>query len=48
MTSGKSVLNKMEIYKEVEGKRKGQKSKLQTNQGFKQKKIFDLNKKIQC
>ena len=37
----------MEIfYKEVEGKRKGQKIRLQTDQEFKQKKIFDLNKKF--
>ena len=35
----------MEIfYKQVEGKRKGQKIRLQTDQEFKQKKIFDLNK----
>ena len=46
MKSRKSILNKMEIfYKEVEDKRKGQKTRLQTNQEFKQKKIFDLNKK---
>ena len=46
MKSRKSILNKMEIfYKEVEGKRKGQKTRLQTDQEFKQKKIFDLNKK---
>ena len=45
MKSRKSILNKMEIfYKEVEGKRKGQKTRLQTDQEFKQKKIFDLNK----
>ena len=37
----------MEIfYKEVEGERKGQKTKLQTDQEFKQKKIFNLNKKF--
>ena len=37
----------MEIfYEEVEGKRKGQKTRLETDQGFKQKKIFDLNKKF--
>ena len=36
----------MEIfYKEVEGKRKGKKARLQTKQEFKQNKIFDLNKK---
>ena len=36
----------MEIfYKEVEAKRKGQKTRLQTDQEFKQKKIFYLNKK---
>ena len=46
MKSRKSILNKMEIfYKEVEDKGKGQKTRLQTNQEFKQKKIFDLNKK---
>ena len=34
----------MEIfYKQVEGKRKGQKIRLQTDQEFKQKKIFDSN-----
>ena len=45
MKSRKSILNKIEIfYKEVEGKRKGQKTRLQTDQEFKQKKIFDLNK----
>ena len=46
MKSRKSILNKMEtFYKEVEGKRKGQKTRLQTDQENKQKKIFDLNKK---
>ena len=46
MKSRKSILNKMEIfYKEVEGKRIGQKIRLQTNQEFKQRKIFGLNKK---
>ena len=36
----------MEIfYRKVEGKRKGQKTRLQSDQKFKQKKIFDLNKK---
>ena len=46
MKSTKSILNKVEIfYKEVEGKGKGQKTRLQTDQEFKQKKIFDLNKK---
>ena len=36
----------MEIfYKEIEAKRKGQKTRLQTDQEFKQKKIFYLNKK---
>ena len=35
MKSRKSILNKMEIfYKEVEGKRKGQKTRLQTDQKF--------------
>ena len=33
------------FYKEVEGKRKGQKTRLQTYQEFKQRKIYDLNKK---
>ena len=32
--------------KEVGGKRKGQKRRLQTDQEFKQKKIFDLNRKF--
>ena len=42
MKSRKSILNKMEIfYKEVEGKRKGQKTRLQTDQEFKQNKMFD-------
>ena len=37
----------MEIfYEEIEGKRKGQKTRLETDQEFKQKKIFDLNKKF--
>ena len=45
--SGKSILNKMEIfYKEVEGKRKGQKARLQTDQKFKQQNIFDSDKKF--
>ena len=47
MKSRKSILNKMEMfYEEVEGKRKGQKTSLQTNQEFRQNKIFDLNKKF--
>ena len=47
MKSRKSTLNKMEIFhKEVEGKRTGQKTRLQTTQEFKQNKIFDLNKKF--
>ena len=42
----KSVLNKIEIfYKDVGNERKGQKMRLQTEQGFKQRKFFDLNKK---
>ena len=42
----KSILNTKEIfYREVEGKRKGQETRLQTDQQFKQKKIFDFNKK---
>ena len=37
----------MEIfYKEVEGERKGRKTKLQTEQEFKQKKILNLNKRF--
>ena len=37
----------MEVfYKEVEGKRKGQKTRLQTDQEFKHKKIFHLDKKF--
>ena len=44
--SRKSIANKMEIfYKEVEEKRKGQKTRLQTDQEFKEKKIFEPNKK---
>ena len=46
MKSRKSILSKMEIfYKEVEGKRKGQKTRLQTDQEFQQRKVYDLNKK---
>ena len=46
MKSRKSILNQMEIfYKEVEVKRKGQKTRYQTDQEFKHEKIFDLNKK---
>ena len=51
MKSRKSILNKMEIfYKEVEGKRKGQKTRLQTDQEFKQNKIFDWikNTMLRC
>ena len=41
MKTRKSIANKMEIlYKEVEKKRKGQKTRLQTDQEFKQKKYF--------
>ena len=44
MKTRKSVASKMEIfYKDVEAKRKGQKTRFQTDQEFKQKKIFDLN-----
>ena len=44
MKSTKSILNKIEIfYKVVENKRKGQKIRLQTDEGL-LKKIFDLNK----
>ena len=46
MKSRKSIANKMEISsKEVEEKRKGKKTRLQTDQELKQKKIFELNKK---
>ena len=46
MKSRKSIAAKMEsFYREVEEKRKGQKTRLQTDQEFKQNKIFDLNKK---
>ena len=46
MKSRKSILNKMEFfYIDVENKRKGQKMRLQTDQEFKQRRIFDLNKK---
>ena len=46
MKSRKSIANKMEIfYKEVEEKRKDEKTRLHTDQEFKQKKIFELNKK---
>ena len=47
MKSMKSIVNKIEIfYKEVEGTKKGQKTRLQTNQKFNQNKIFVLNKKF--
>ena len=46
MNSRKSILNKVEIfYKDVENKWKGQKIRLQTDQEFKQRKIFDFNRK---
>ena len=46
MKPRKFITKKMEIfYKEVEEKRKGQKTRLQTDQEFRQKKIFELNKK---
>ena len=46
MKSRKSILNKMQIfYKDVENKRKAQKMRLQIGQEFKQRKVFDLNKK---
>ena len=46
MKSGKSITAKMEtFYEEVQDKRKGLKTRLQTDLGFKQKKIFELNKK---
>ena len=42
----KSILKKIEIFcKNFENKIKGQKMKLQTDQEFKQRKIFDVNKK---
>ena len=42
MKARKSLLNKMEtFYEDVKGKRQGQKTRLQTDQEFKQKK--DLN-----
>ena len=42
MKARKSILNKMEtFYEDVKGKRQGQKTRLQTDQEFKQKK--DLN-----
>ena len=45
MKTRKSIANKMEIlYKEVEKKRKGQKTRLQTDQEFKQKKYFPWTK----
>ena len=47
MKSRKSILNKTDIFhKEDEGKRKGKKTRLQTDQEFKQRKIFDLNNKF--
>ena len=46
MKSRKSIVSKMEIfYREVEPKRKGLKTRLQTDQEFKQRKIYELNKK---
>ena len=46
MKSRKSIANKVKFfYKEVEEKRKGQKTRLQTDQEFKRKEIFELNKK---
>ena len=42
----KSILNQMEnFYKDVENKIKGWKMRLPTDQEFKQRKFFDLNKK---
>ena len=44
MKSRKSIANKMKTFQEeVEEKRKGQKIRLQKDQEFKQKKIFELN-----
>ena len=46
MKSRKSVASKMDIfYREVEPKRKGQRTRLPTDQEFKQRKIYDLNEK---
>ena len=46
MKSGKSIASKIEIfYKEVEPKRKSRRTRLQTDQEFKQKKNYDLNNK---
>ena len=46
MKSRKSVASKMDIFhREVEPKRKGQRTRLPTDQEFKQRKIYDLNKK---
>ena len=46
MKSRRFLANKMRFfYKEVEEKRKGQKTRLQAGQEFKQKKIAELNKK---
>ena len=43
----KSILNKMEIfYKEVESKRKGKKTRLQTDHTLSKRKKIDLNKKF--
>ena len=47
MKSRQSILNKTDIfYNEVEVTRKGQKTRLQTDQEFKRRKIFDLNNKF--
>ena len=46
MKNRKLIPLKLEkIYKEVEGKRKNKRTRLQTDLEFKQNKIFDLNKK---
>ena len=43
----KSILNKMEIfYKEVESKRKGKKTRLQTDRTLSKRQKIDLNKKF--
>ena len=47
MKSRKFILNKMEIfYKEVESKRKGKKTRLQTDHTLSKRKKIDLNKKF--
>lgn len=46
MKSTESIASKTEIfYREVAPRGKGQKTRLQTDQEFKQRKLYDLNKK---